>query len=260
MHKFKIIGNALFIVLLVLIIVYLLLPSKEGIENFPIADDAYEAVPDFARYEQVVDKKQAFFNYLAPAIRAQNEHVLNIRDMLIAYKAKEIAGESLTKRQNKALTWLIQEYRVSDDLSRDLMYEQLLLKVDIIPIELVLVQAANESAWGTSRFARNGYNFFGIWCFKKGCGFVPNKRNEAASHEVAKYESLSHAVYAYMLNLNRHEAYKELREIRKQRRQQQQEISAVALIEGLSQYSERGEAYIEELQHMIRTNKGLMPL
>ena len=43
------------------------------------------------------------------------------------------------------------------------------------------MQAANESAWGTSRFARIGLNFFGQWCYSKGCGMVPKRRNTGAA-------------------------------------------------------------------------------
>ena len=133
--------------------------------------------------------------------------------------------------------------------------QMLLQKIDVLPVELVLVQAANESAWGTSRFARKGYNFFGLWCFTKGCGFVPNRRNDDASHEVAKFENLSQATYTYMRNLNRHDAYKDLREIRSRLRANQIAISGVALAEGLMKYSERGAAYVEELQNMIKYNE-----
>ena len=98
-------------------------------------------------------------------------------------------------------------------------------------------------------------NFFGLWCFSKGCGFVPNRRNDGASHEVAKFDSLSRATYTYMRNLNRHDAYADLREIRSRLRANQIPITGVALAEGLMNYSERGAAYVEELQTMILFNE-----
>jgi Bax protein len=41
----------------------------------------------------------------------------------------------------------------------------LLSRVDIITTGLVMAQAANESAWGKSRFAVQGNNLFGQRCY-----------------------------------------------------------------------------------------------
>ena len=61
-----------------------------------------------------------------------------------------------------------------------------------------------------------------------------------------------------MRNINRHYAYKELRDIRNTLRSNQLPVTGVALAEGLMNYSERGVAYVEELQAMIRYNKDYM--
>jgi len=168
---------------------------------------------------------------------------------------KALANETLSEEDMARLEWLEEEYRVKPTQPLKTKLLALLQKIDVLPVELVLVQAANESAWGTSRFARKGYNFFGLWCFSKGCGFVPNRRNDGASHEVAKFDSLSRATYTYMRNLNRHDAYADLREIRSRLRANQIPITGVALAEGLMNYSERGAAYVEELQTMIQFNE-----
>ncbi|MDT0594260.1 glucosaminidase domain-containing protein [Glaciecola petra] len=259
MHKFKIIGITFFIVLIVLVLTYVLLPQDKSIKHYPLVENAFEAVPDFSSISNVVEKKQAFFEYLAPAVEAQNSYILELRQVVQGYKSLIVAGESLSSLQQDNLNWLYEEYRINLEQSHEQRFAELLRKIDIIPLELVLVQSANESAWGTSRFARDGYNFFGLWCFKKGCGFVPKRRNEGATHEVAKFDDLSSAMYSYMRNINRHDAYKELRLIRHKRRNNQQNISAIALIDGLSKYSERGQEYIEELLQMIKVNKDLIP-
>lgn len=54
--------------------------------------------------------------------------------------------------------------------------DKMLLRVDVLPKALVLTQAANESAWGTSRFAVQANNYFGQWCYRTGCGLVPRER------------------------------------------------------------------------------------
>ncbi|HAG41705.1 MAG TPA: glucosaminidase, partial [Pseudoalteromonas sp.] len=62
-------------------------------------------------------------------------------------------------------------------------------------------------------------------------------------------------VSSYFRNINTHNAYKDLRLIREDLRQQQKPIAATALTHGLMSYSERGEAYIEELNTMINQNR-----
>ncbi|MFQ3249773.1 MAG: Bax protein [Glaciecola sp.] len=255
MHKLKIISIAAVVLLLVLFTIYSLQPEKSEIQEVPQSISAKKPIPDFSKYQISLEKKKAFFEYLRPSVETQNGHILRQREFIQGLRAKHISGEMISERQMQELEWLAKEYRV--DMGEDLapVFERLLNRVDIIPVELVLVQSANESAWGTSRFAQKGYNFFGLWCFREGCGFVPKRRNDGAAHEVAKFNNLSRAMYTYMRNLNRHDAYREMRAIRKRLRDEMKPISAVAMTEGLLKYSERGEEYVHELKQMIRVNK-----
>jgi Bax protein len=118
----------------------------------------------------------------------------------------------------------------------------------------VLAQAANESAWGRSRFATEGNNLFGQWCFSQGCGLIPNGRPEGATYEVAVFDTPLDSIRSYMMNLNSFHAYDELRKIRKERRDQGQMITGKALAEGLINYSTRREEYVKEIQLMIEHN------
>lgn len=258
MHKLKIISIAVVVLVLVLFGIYSLQPEQSVMQKIPQSESAKKPISDFSQYEITAGKKKAFFSYLKPAVETQNNHILAQREFIHGLRAKYISGEMITEKQMQELNWLADEYRVDLDETLEPAFDKLLTKVDIIPVELVLVQAANESAWGTSRFARKGYNFFGLWCFKEGCGFVPKRRNDGSLHEVAKFNNLSRAMYTYMRNLNRHDAYLEMRAIRQQLRAKMQPISAVALTEGLTKYSERGDDYFVELKEMIRVNKDLM--
>lgn len=215
-------------------------------------------IPNFSAIADVKQKKRAYFDYLRPAAIEQNEYLLTLRTYIRHMHDKVIDGGALSQKETDKLNWLVVEYRVSDSLEPIEQLNALLTKVDIIPLDLVLVQSANESGWGTSRFAKEGYNFFGIWCFVENCGFVPQRRNSGAGHEVAKFDNLPKAMYSYMRNLNRHPAYRQLRSIRQELRKSDQQISGYALAEGLSSYSERGAEYIEELRAMMRMNKALM--
>ncbi len=87
-----------------------------------------------------------------------------------------------------------------------------------------------------------------------GCGIVPSSRPEGATHEVADFNSPQQSVERYIHNLNHHPAYRELRIRREQLRDNDNPITGLALANELQRYSERGDAYIEELQSMIRFN------
>ncbi len=118
-----------------------------------------------------------------------------------------------------------------------------------------------ESAWGTSRFAREGRNYFGQWCFKEGCGLVPLKRNKNASHEVRRFNSAQESVRAYLHNLNTNRAYREFRELRYNLRVEKSPLDADILAEGLSRYSEKGMRYVRNLRMLMRDNaQGLASL
>ena len=132
--------------------------------------------------------------------------------------------------------------------------DALLLRVDTVPLSLALAQSAKESGWGTSRFARDGYNLFGEWCFEKGCGLVPQARTAGRSHEVEAFRSPRHSVASYLNNINTHEGYQTFRRERAKQRAASKVLSGTALATYLSQYSERGEAYVEEIRQLIRTN------
>src|SRR5690606_9666584 len=123
-----------------------------------------------------------------------------------------------------------------------------------LPPSLVLAQAANESAWGTSRFALEVNNFFGQWCYIQGCGVVPSRRGASARHEVKAFASVEEAVQAYFMHINTFPSYLDLRLRRGTRRGRELLIDGVSLAQGLESCSQRGEACIRVLQDIIRGN------
>jgi len=237
-----------------------LTPDIDTQLSLPVPDTSIGVtpIPDFSSYNQVKAKKKAFFDYLRPVVEQQNEHILQERHLLLGVMDKLALDQVLTIEQELALKQLTNKYKIKSSLPLERRLQVLITRVDIVPVELVLVQGANESAWGTSRFARQGYNFFGLWCYRPGCGFVPSRRIEGGKHEVARFSDLAQGVAAYLLNLNTHNAYKGMRHIRSTLRKRHQPINASRLAEGLMSYSERGQAYIDELQAMIRINQKYM--
>lgn len=212
-------------------------------------------LPNFADIYDIPTKKRQFFDFIRPAIVAKNKQLASDRAEIQTWHEKISLGIGLTDQEQAALEAYVKAYRVNKQGSTLQQLNDLLTRVDIIPTELVLVQAANESAWGTSRFARLGLNFFGIWCYRSGCGIVPSGRKSGAKHEVAAFDSVDDAVAGYFNNINKHNAYHVFRTIRAELRAQNQPLDAEILATGLLPYSERGTEYVLDIKNMLRHNQ-----
>ena len=212
--------------------------------------DIITNIPDFAAYKDVKAKKSAFFNFMAPMIQTENKTIFANRQWL-----QSLQANALNTADHARLQKLAKHYKVDISDNLDAMVTKLLSRVDIVPVSMVLAQSANESAWGTSRFAKQGLNFFGQWCFSKGCGIVPSQRSTGMHHEVRRFASVNESVAAYLVNLNTNRAFKKFRNIRAVKRSEHAKLTGHDLMAGLINYSERKEAYIKEIRSMIRFNK-----
>jgi len=135
------------------------------------------------------------------------------------------------------------------------LIDKLLLRVDIVPASLALGQGAYESGYGTSRFAREGNALFGQWTYG-GKGMQPlEKRASKGDYGVAAYAWPLDSVWSYMINLNTHNAYSELRNKRAELRRSTKPVTGQALVGTLSKYSERGMEYVNTLSSIMRVNE-----
>ncbi len=219
----------------------------------------YPDPPDFRAYTNIQEKKIAFFDYLRPLVQSQNQALLSKRQKLLAIRAHWSNTTKLSERDRQRLKQTaaafdlpLEAFTHDGQLQVRNLLDALLLRVNVLPEALVLAQAASESAWGTSRFARRANNYFGQWCFSQGCGLVPKHRPAGATHEVAKFNSVAESVQAYFHNINTFTAYEALRT---ERAKQPQNVTANQLLPTLVHYSERGEAYIQDLKNLIRQNQ-----
>ena len=210
----------------------------------------------------VLTKKRIFFRAMAPLALRSNELIRAEREQLLALPA----GGELTAGQRAWLADLAGDYGLEAPGGEagaspevwDALKADLAVRVDEVPVSLVLAQAANESGWGTSRFAAEGNALFGQWSFG-GSGMLPSEqRASLGDYRVAAFESPLLSVIAYMRNLNTHNAYARLRELRAAARAAGEEPSGYELAAGLDRYSERGQDYVDELRSMIDYN-GLRP-
>jgi len=235
-----------------LVLAALLAASIVNIEN-------RAALPDFDAIDDTDERKRAFFEFLAPIVMAENERVLERRERLLGLAEELRAGEPIGWLDRRWLARLAEEYDVAWDPDAPMDSIELLeRRVDAVPVPLALVQAATESGWGRSRFATEANNLFGHWCYQRGCGLVPERRNTGAAHEVAAFDSIADAVSRYLRNLNTHAAYAPLRAIRARMRSNGESPTAMSLADGLIRYSERREDYVEEIKSVIRVNRPII--
>jgi len=195
----------------------------------------------------VENKKSIFLRLILPLVLVSNENILRERE--VVKNAKLTTPELIS---------LALKYRVIDDKATVLTNkhkQQLLKRVNTIPPSLALAQAAEESAWGTSRFALEGNAFFGQWDFS-GNGIKPKQqRTELGNYGIARFDSPLASVEGYMLNINSNSAYKSLRELRAKQVAANKTFSGTLLAGTLIKYSERGEEYIKGLRGLISYNK-----
>ena len=189
-------------------------------------------------------KRELFIKIILPLILDENEKISNDRNKLFKILGKNFntVGERVwLKRRFK-------EYKIED---RDL--SKLKMRMDIIPVSLAIAQAANESGWGTSRFALEGNALFGQWTWSKK-GISPKDADSNSTHKVLQFQILKASVRAYKNNLNTHKAYREFREERAKIRESGNQIDGLLLTKYLKNYASIGEKYTAILADIIRKN------
>jgi Bax protein len=207
--------------------------------------------PDLARIREVKARKTLFFKTVLPLVLRVNEEILETRARLWTLGTRRAMGLRLAAEDR---LWLMvmgeRRYGVAaDDIGG------LLERVDVVAPSLALAQAAAESGWGTSRFAREGNAVFGEWTFSEARkALTPARRDDGKSHRVRAFDSLLESVRAYVHNLNTHRAYGPFREKRAEMRRRGEPLDGLALAAGLIQYSEERAEYVQKIRSIIRVN------
>ena len=212
----------------------------------------------------VPEKKEIFYRFMLPLIVHANFMVMEGRQRFLEIRRRVRDGRPLTPEQ-------IQRIHTATDLLSlppaetnaaleargpllATLIDDILYRLDVIPAGLALGQAAYESGYGTSRFAREGNALFGQWTFD-GRGLPPEQqRRELGDHRIAAFEFPFNSVRAYFINLMSHPAYEDFRRRRAALREAGKPLTSLELADGLKRYSERGEAYVRTLKSIIRVN------
>jgi len=206
---------------------------------------------DLPELQSAKERKRVFIKAVLPLVLKANRRIAREREMLVYLYRAQADGWLLSGFDRRFLRELSKRYGVEQG-----NWEELLRRVDIVPPSMALAQAAIESGWGTSRFARHGNAMFGQRTFRPGTGMVPKERAEDQSYEVRRFETLYSSIESYIRNLNTHFAYETFRAGRTALRSLDgRELDSLRLIGALESYSETGQHYIDTLRVIITSNR-----
>ena len=220
-----------------------------------VSREFFNHIPKKMNEINTVDKKNIFISILLPIALRGNELVLEEREFI----KDAISSNDLSQIEYFSKRYKIKDYKKINfaKLSVKQVEEiksKLLIKVNKIPISMILAQAIIESGWGSSRFAKEGNALFGEWTWQKGIGIKPQEKLDA-NYAVKNFSNISASLNSYILNLNRHEAYNEMRNYRNKKYRNRDSITGYEAANFLSGYAEIGYQYVTKVKDMIKFNK-----
>jgi Bax protein len=126
--------------------------------------------------------------------------------------------------------------------------------VDIVPLPMLLAQAALESGWGTSRATRELNNLFGMHASKgQPCQMGFDSRTAC----IRKFSSITESVSAYLRLLNVGVYYSQFRERRAQMREAKEALDSIKLLQALGKYNVTPTAYVQKVRDIMTKSSNL---
>jgi uncharacterized FlgJ-related protein len=120
-----------------------------------------------------------------------------------------------------------------------------------VPVEMIVGMAALESGWGTSRFAVEGNNLFGIRTFdQKVPHMLIEGRTKWKGWGVRIFPTKCQGVKFFVELLNNHNAYEEFRDVRRRMILWDQQLDSIKLVRTLKNYSTTDD-YAERVIYII---------
>jgi len=244
--------------LLLLILLLMVGACSSKPERHVIIEPSPVHADDIRTVKDIPQTHKEFLARFLPEIHTANNAVLQLRNQALDIQDTLKENDHLSLSALRKLNTMLQSYRLeplktdpepgAEEISANITH--LLKRADIIPVKLVMAQAIIESGWGSSKFAREGNNYFGVHCYTEGCGVKP-AGNDSASFYVKAYPSEIAGIEDYFWILNTGHAYKELRKTRLELREEGKPIDALAMAKGLASYSIKGDEYIKMVSNII---------
>lgn len=184
-------------------------------------------------------KKMKFVSALLPAILVAKDKLYHER---VSFQ-ELLMKKEWTRADSTFFLRLSHDYRTKDTTA-------LLSALETHPNSIVLAQAAIESGWGNSRIFGEGNNLFGIWSYStREPRIAASIKRDGQTIYLRKYADISESISDYFKTIGRSRHYAGFRKARSESHDIEK------LIPHLLNYSERREAYVNQLRTMIRYNQ-----
>ena len=120
-----------------------------------------------------------------------------------------------------------------------------------VPREIIIAQAVIESDYGTSRFAMEGNNLFGVMTFNLELPHLKPQQNKNSKFGAKIYQNKCESVKDYIIVLNTGSAFTHFRELRFQMLKND-DLDTLTLVETLSRYATNPN-YVKLLKKTIKS-------
>ena len=205
-------------------------------------------------FDYLDSNKKEFVKTVLPIIINENQNILMIRGFVSELKGKLETFRTLNNNEIRKLNEIAKNYNIKHHNKHKLdLVEEILSNIDVIPNSIALAQAAIESGWGKSRFAKEYNALFGEYTYDNSQGVIPLERESGETHLIKAFSSYSNSVKSYFSNINSHYAYQDFRDIRNIMRKRNNFSNINLLVNKLSTYA-ADKNYIKTVRQVIKTN------
>lgn len=177
---------------------------------------------DFDKIENLNQRNNLFIRILAPIAMKINEDIsLEKADILIV-KDKLNNKQPLTETDKKLLEEKAKKYdiftRTTGDERYDILLNQLGMKVDELPVSILISVSAMETEWGTSKYLKQGNSLYKekIWYSNEGMEVVEDSDDK--DYRIKSFKSLYDSMYSFALKVNSDINYTDFRFLRNEER------------------------------------------
>lgn len=206
---------------------------------------------NFDGKKEITEVKKQFIIKLVRSAQYSNYQIVEEQKLVKKANKSFHKTSAISKFQRIKLQEIVDKYELEQNLEEletaeiASVFDELRRRVQIVPIKLTIAQAITESAWGDSRFAKEGNAYFGMHCYQEGCGMQIGDRNEF----VKSYPDMEASVQDYMLFLNTKPGTEKFRNAR-QIYMKDKNLSV--LVESLSGYSQINDHYFKILNDLLK--------
>ena len=221
-------------------------------ENKPVPRLFVRSVPeDFNREKYDEVRPALFYEMMLPVILKANETLAAERERLMRLKREFDDTGDLSAQSVEELREWIKRYDVkpSDDL--DTLFNALIPRVDGVTPTLLLTMAAQDSGFGTSRYARE-YNAVFHQRDWNGNGAVPDEvQKEGPQYRIKVFNSLYDAVISQIHYLNTNGYFENYRIARAKYRRSNNPMRGYSIAHLLINFPYKSFKYPDIIKHLI---------